>query len=199
MLLRQLFFGGFAGYGIWTLAMLVFARCAAEEPVTPPEPDVDWSEAPVLLATPAGAATASYNPLSDYPDAGTRVPPDAAYDAPPERALEDELSALELHTRHARFVRDSGWCGRFCDQMGGHVLHPDAFRARLSSDFNTYEMYSRCPYDEVGSYDEWNDLCRDWLLSQFEGEEICACEHRGFNHWVLAVPRNKALFFQLHF
>lgn len=180
------------------------------EPVTPPEPEVNWDEVPVIGAA---AEPPTYNPLDDMPDgygadAGEVVDfseplppmPPAADLGPPEP--EEGETAYEMHMREAMEARRPGWCSTFCSRIGGRQLHPDAFRRRLRGDFiMEAEMDSRefmGEDDPDESYEDMAERVAQDVEARFGDQPICACENDSGvlgQHWVMAVPRERAVFF----
>jgi hypothetical protein len=189
------------------LITVLLAACASDAttaPVTPPEPEINWDEVPVITAT---DEVPTYNPLEDMPagygdaggDANLPPMPPLADIGPPEPEELEEPG--EMHLREACEAIRPGWCSRFCWQIGANQLHPDAFRTRLRGEWTMYaeldsgEFFQEEDTDET--YEAMNERVASSVEARFGDMPLCVCEHDPGvlgEHWVLAVPRERAFF-----
>lgn len=191
------------------LLTILLIGCASDsttaDPVTPPEPVINWDEVPVIGPS---AGPPSYNPLDDMP-AGYGEGPDAGCvdsglpPMPPLAPLgepepEETEEPFEMHMRQVCEDIRPGWCSRFCWQLGAHQLHPDAFRGRLRAEWTAEaELDGGDPFRDDEEYAAFSERVATGVESRFGDMPICACEHEGGilgQHWVLAVPRERAFF-----
>ncbi len=166
--------------------------------VTPPEPVVDWDAVPPITVQ---EGDPTYDPREEVGIPTTTLPlmpPQAPLGSPEP---EERETAHQMHMRQTMDDYRPGWCSRFCSRLGGRQLHPTAFRQRLRGDFAMYaEMDSRrfLSLEEEETYEEFTERVAVETEARFGDTPICACEAEGIQgHWVLAVPRERAVFYDM--
>jgi len=176
--------GGVSAIFVFALGIntMTHLHWISDRQIRPPETTVEEMSAP----------EEPLPPMPDQADLGDPEP-------------EEREEAGQMHMRQARDVVSPGWCSHFCFEIGARQLHPDAFRRRLRSELtmdaemDTYTGHwgPSPPFQQEGeTYDVFAERVARSVEARFGEDPICSCEADGLRgHWILAVPRERAVFF----